>query len=202
MSTFPADLIREGEITFEDFLEIVEDGQKADLLNGVIYMASPDNIDAADLQSWLSFLVVGFVEFHGAGKVYVSRVAYKIGPKRGPEPDIGFVPKALEHTRRRGFIDGPPALAVEIVSPDSVARDYVQKRAIYEAAGVQEYWIIDPDEERATFLRLRNGRFEEVQPTDHIFRSEVLPGFSLDVRWLWATDRPRAFDVLRQLLGQ
>jgi len=196
--------VRHDDTTFEEFLELIEDGQKADLIDGVIYMASPDNTDAADLQVWLSHILGLFVEVRDLGKIYLSRVAYKIGPKRGPEPDIGFVPKAMEHRLRRGFIDGPPALAIEIVSPDSVDRDYVQKRAIYEAAGVAEYWIIDPGHhvpmvgERATFLRLLNGRFREVSLEDHLFHSEVLPGFWLDVRWFGAS-RQRAYDVLRQL---
>ncbi len=193
--------VRHDDTTFEEFLELIPDGQKADLIDGVIYMASPDNTDAADLEIWLASIMELFVEVRDLGEIYVSRVAYKIGPTRGPEPDIGFVPKALEHLRRRGFIDGPPAIAVEIVSPDSVDRDYILKRNIYEAAGVREYWIIDPDDERATFLRLRGGKYEEVLVTDHIFHSEVLPGFSLDVDWLWSTSRPRAYDVLRRLLG-
>lgn len=192
--------IRRDDTTFEEFLDLIPDGQKADLIDGVIYMASPDNTEAADLQSWLAAVLELFVEVRDLGEIYVSRVAYKIGPTRGPEPDIGFVPKAMEHRRRRGFIDGPPALAIEIVSPDSVDRDYVRKRSLYEAAGVAEYWIIDPDDGRATFLRLRDGRFVEVSPVDHIFHSEVLPGFSLDVRWLRLSSRPRAYDVLRRLL--
>jgi Uma2 family endonuclease len=155
MSTIP---VRQGDCTFEEFLDLVEDGQKADLIDGAIYMASPDNTDAGDLTSWLHVIIGGFVGFHDLGKTYLLRVAYRIGSKRGPEPDIGVVLKTMESQRRRGFIDGPPALAIEIVSPDSVGRDYVQKRALYEAAGVQEYWIIDPDEERATFLRMRDGK--------------------------------------------
>ncbi|MBL8798043.1 MAG: Uma2 family endonuclease, partial [Planctomycetia bacterium] len=116
-----------------------------------------------------------------------------------PEPDIGFVPRELEHTRRRGYIDGPPALAVEIVSPDSVECDYIKKYAIYEQAGVREYWIIDPDAGKPTFFRLHGKRFKEVKLTKHIFKSEVLPGFTLDVRWLFTADRPRAFAVLQSL---
>jgi hypothetical protein len=38
--------IRKGDCAFEEFLVLVEDGQKADLLDGVIYMASPDNTDS------------------------------------------------------------------------------------------------------------------------------------------------------------
>jgi Uma2 family endonuclease len=110
------------------------------------------------------------------------------------------VPKELEASRRRGYIDGPPALALEIVSPDSVQRDYLQKRALYEQAGVREYWIIDPDEQRVTLLALREGRYEEVLPVDHLLSSEVVPGFRVDVRWLWGAPRPLAYNILRQLL--
>ena len=109
-----------------------------------------------------------------------------------------------QRTRRKpspGLYRWPRALAIEIVSPESVARDYVQKRTIYEQAGVREYWIIDPDERRTTFLSLREGGYVEVSPVEHVFRSEVLPGFHLDVRWLWAVPRPLAYDVLRQLLS-
>ena len=194
--------VRHGNIRFEEFLDIVPDGQKADLLDGVIYMASPDNTNAAELNSWLGMLIFSFVELNDLGIVYFSRVAYRLGSKRGPEPDIGFVPKELESTRRRGYIDGPPALAVEIVSPDSVGRDYVQKRAIYESGGVREYWIVDPDEKQATFLRLHGGRFLTIKPKNHIFSSEVLAGFRIDVRWLWTTPRPRTHDVLRWMTGK
>jgi len=47
---------------------------------------------------------------------------------------------------------------VEVVSPDSVERDYQLKRDAYEQAGVQSYWIIDPDEKRALFLVQVAGR--------------------------------------------
>lgn len=194
MISFP---VRRGEITFEEFLETVPDGGKADLLDGVIYMASPDNTDAANLNTWLAMLIYSFVEARDLGNVYISRVAYRLGSKRGPEPDIGFLPKEWDSTRRRGFIDGPPALAIEIVSPDSVGRDYVQKRSIYESSGVPEYWIVDPDEKRATFLVLRGGRYEAMKPVNHIFASKVLPGFRIDLRWLWKTQRPRIHDALR-----
>jgi len=192
---------REDECTFEDFLQEIEDGRKADLLDGVIYMASPDNTDAADLSTWLTVVFGGYVGARDLGKIFHSRVAYRIGPKRGPEPDIGFVSKELEATRRRGYIDGPPRMAIEIVSPDSVARDYVQKRAVYEQAGVGEYWILDPDEGRVTFLVLQNGRFEQVFPKENIIHCTVVPGFYLDVRWLLSQERPAAYQVLQQLLG-
>jgi Uma2 family endonuclease len=193
---------RKGPVTFEEFVDLVPDGAKADLLDGVIYMASPDNTDAGALTTWLAIVLGGFVDYYDLGKLYLLRVCYRIGPKRGPEPDLGYVPKALEARRRRGYIDGPPALAIEIVSPDSVERDYVLKRAMYEKAGVREYWIIDPDERRVTFLGLHGKRFRKSLPLKHVFASQALPGFHVDERWLRGTSRPRAYDVLRELIAQ
>src|SRR4029077_7417803 len=89
-TSFP---FREGDCTFEEFLDEIDDSLKADLLEGVIYMASPDNTDPADLSTWLTVVYGGFVGAKDLGKVYHSRVAYRIGLKRGPEPDLGFVSK-------------------------------------------------------------------------------------------------------------
>lgn len=200
--TMNTQLFRKGDRDFEEFLQLIKDGQKADLIDGVIYMASPDNTDANRLNVWLAAILEFFIEDRELGDLFTSRVAYRITSEHGPEPDLGFLPKELATNRRRGFVVGPPALAIEIVSPDSVSRDYILKRALYEKHGVKEYWIIDLDERRATFLCLRNGKFEEISVVDSIFHSEVLPGFWLDIRWLWSNPRPKAAAVVRKLLQE
>ena len=192
---------RNGEYTFDDFLVLVAEDEKADLLDGVIYRASPESTDDNSLEAWLCRLLGGFVEELDLGEVYVSRVAFRITEKQGPEPDVSFVSEKRRRTIHRGFVAGPPDIAVEIVSPDSVQRDYVKKRQVYEYAGVREYWIIDPDELRATFLRLVRGKFREVELEDgHIFSSQALPGFWLDVRWLWAKRLPSAFRLFQKMI--
>lgn len=193
---------RNGDYTFDDFLALVEEDEKADLLDGVIYMASPESTDDNSLEGWLHLLMGGFVAELDLGEVYISRVAFRITEKQGPEPDLGFVAKKRRKIIHRGFVAGPPDIAVEIVSPDSVQRDYIEKRQIYEHAGVREYWIIDPAERRATFLRLTRGKFREVVLEDgHIFRSAALSGLWLDVRWLWAKRRPSALRLVQKMIG-
>ena len=192
---------RNGDYTFDDFLVLVAEDEKADLLDGVIYMASPESTDDNKLELWLGSLMGGFAEELDLGDVFVSRVAFRITGKHGPEPDVAFLAKKRRRFIHRGFVAAGPDIAVEIVSPDSVQRDYVRKRQVYEVAGVREYWIIDPDERRATFLRLVRGKFREVELEDgHIFRSQALAGFWLDVRWLWAKRRPSAFRLLQQMI--
>jgi Uma2 family endonuclease len=55
----------------------------------------------------------------------------------------------------------PPLLAVEIISPDSIKRDYRFKRSEYAALEIPEYWIIDPLEKKVTVLLLEEGLYEE-----------------------------------------
>jgi Uma2 family endonuclease len=99
-----------------------------------------------------------------------------------------------------GFVDGPPDIAVEIVSPDSAERDYELKRRVYDESGVKEYWIIDPDERKATFLQRAGEQFVEVEPQGGRFESQVLAGFFLEVEWLWAKKRPSLLSILPQML--
>lgn len=47
-------------------------------------------------------------------------------------------------------MDGTPDLIVEVTSPESLARDRGEKYVEYEAAGVREYWLIDPDRQQIT----------------------------------------------------
>src|ERR1017187_4692906 len=128
--TMPKTLSRkpvQGSVTFDEFCFLVKDKQKADLIDGVIYMASPDNLDANDINQWLSGLLYDFVIERDLGKLWILRVAFRLSLKNAPEPDIGFVLKNRLHLAKRGYFDGNPDAAFEIVSPDSIERDYIKK---------------------------------------------------------------------------
>lgn len=194
---------QEKRYTFEDFCALVREDQKADLLDGVIYMASPENTDANELFVWLVSLFHDFVEIHGLGKVYGSRVAFRLDDENAPEPDIAFVGKNNLHRVKRGRVHGPPDLAVEIVSPDSIERDYQKKRQKYEEEAVPEYWIVDEIEETVTLLRLgADGKYREVKPRKGEHHSTVLKGFWLRPEWLFRAPRPRKVDALQMILDR
>jgi Uma2 family endonuclease len=147
-------LVRTHRYTFDDFCFLVNEDKKADLIDGVIYMASPENTEANQLFFWICMLIAWFSETLDLGKVYCLRVALRLDNHNGPEPDILFVRESRSHVIKKGYIAGPADLTVEIVSPDSIERDYVDKRRLYEKAGVPEYWIVDPLKEIVTLLRL------------------------------------------------
>ena len=187
--------------TFEEFCFLIKDGEKGDLIDGVIYISSPDNTDANKLFLWLAGLMDDFVTERELGEVFGSRVAFRLGEPHGPEPDIAFVRTERLHLVQRGFVDGPPDLAIEIVSPDSVERDYIRKREQYRRAGVMEYWIVDEMEQRIVLLRRNtSGAYREIKPRKGVLHSKALPGFWLRSEWLWQEPRPRKKKVLAEIL--
>jgi Uma2 family endonuclease len=187
-------------LTFDEFCTLVPEA-KADLIDGVIYMASPENTKNADIFTWLIGLMFDFAEYFDLGKIYGSRVACKLDEHNAPEPDILFLPKKWRKRILPGRIQGAPRVAVEIVSPDSIERDYYNKRRQYEKFGVDEYWIIDEKRRTATFLRLgHDGRYAEVTVRSGIYRSKAFPGFWLRLDWLWPDTRPLKRHALTELL--
>jgi Uma2 family endonuclease len=189
--------------TFDDFCVLVKQGQKADLIDGVIYMASPDNTNANELSAWLISLVYDYVQVKQLGKVYHSRVALRLDDLNAPEPDLLFIRTSRLHLVQRGFIAGPADLAVEIVSPESVERDYQKKRSLFEAAGILEYWIIDEMKQQVALLSLSpKGKYRQVRPKNSELQSQVLSGFWFRPAWFWQDPLPIKMEILEQILAR
>ena len=81
----------------------------------------------------------------------------------------------------------PPLLAVEVVSPESVNRDYRYKRSEYAALEIPEYWIVDPMESKVTVLLWEEGLYEEtVFMGNQNIVSRTFPELSLTVEQVLA----------------
>ncbi len=94
------------------------------------------------------------------GKVLVAPLRLRVGERKHREPDLLLVRDAGDPRRRDRYWLGADLVA-EVVSPDRPERDLVQKREEYAAAGILEYWIVDPRVETITVLRLEGGAYVE-----------------------------------------
>jgi Uma2 family endonuclease len=79
--------------------------------------------------------------------------------------------------------NGAPDLVIEILSPGNSKKEMKNKFELYEEAGVQEYWIVDPEKEMVLQYLLEKGIFTNHRPlvSDDILKSEAIKGFSLDL---------------------
>lgn len=103
-------------------------------------------------------------------------------PRRTRRPDIIVITEqqALEIRNVSAILETPPPLAVEVVSPESVQRDYETKTLEYAAKGIPEYWIVDPLSNQVSVLVLVDGSYEEtVFVGSQTLESPTFPGLAL-----------------------
>ena len=184
--------------TFESFVEWVDEDTSAEWIEGEVCFMSPASTRHQLIVGLLAPLMRAFVESGQLGTVLTAPYKMKI-PGYGAEPDILFVATANESQIRRTYLDGPADLVVEIISPESVERDRIRKYNDYEAAGVAEYWLIDPERETAEGYTLTNGRYQSNEPAGNALASAILPGFVLPLAWLRLGQQPTLIEALRSM---
>lgn len=113
-------------------------------------------------QSLLAYLYQIFFAFLQArgGKVLFTPMRLRIRERKFREPDSLLVRHADDARRQNRFWLGAD-LVVEIVSPDKPERDRIEKRSDYAEAQIPEYWIVDPQDETITVLRLEKDIYVE-----------------------------------------
>jgi Uma2 family endonuclease len=200
----PADLPGDGpkahpgrRMTEAEFSEWIDDKTRAEWVDGEVIVMAAVSLDHGKTVSWMNHLTEDFVEFHNLGTVHGPEILVRL-PKvnRRRLPDVVVVLKARSSILRPNVIDGPPDLIVEVVSPDSVSRDWQQKYLDYAAAGVKEYWVIDRLAGQMEAYTLRpGGRYRQIEEADGKLASVVLKGFYLRPDWVlgnWRTSRRAA----------
>lgn len=189
------------KLTFEEFLQKYMDVH-AELVNGDVQIMTPASNKHQDLVRWFMAIFSLFAETHRLGVVRSAPLTMRIPGKdsHGRAPDVMFVSTERLDILKPTFLAEPADLVIEIISPESVGRDRGEKFVEYEAAGVREYWLIDPDREQAEFYRLADDGRYRLQPTpDGRYESEILSGFWLKIDWLWQETLPKILDVAREL---
>jgi Uma2 family endonuclease len=108
----------------------------------------------------LAVILRAFVRGYGVGELRLSPGDVRLSAELVVQPDLFVIP--LDNGRRPSA-SAPVThllLAIEVLSPDSARFDRVLKRRAYQAAGVPEYWIVDPDAQTIERWRPTDDRAE------------------------------------------
>jgi Uma2 family endonuclease len=173
---------------------------RAEWVNGEVILLSPINIPEFRLNLWLFELVRAAAGPDG-GEVFGIEVQIRLpSVKQRRNPDVLFVSRSREKMIKHTYIDGPPDLVMEIVSPDSQNRDRRQKYLGYEKSGVREYWIIDPQTQRVDAYALgRDKKYHTIRELKGRIHSKVLRKLLIRPEWLWKSPLPKLATVLKEL---
>jgi Uma2 family endonuclease len=202
IETTPARL----KMSYEEFLDWAGDDTHAEWVNGEVILFMPVKDVHQAVLGFLNTLMILFTTLFDLGKIRTAPYAMRAVPGGSArEPDLLFVAK--EHLDRvtEDRLVGPADLIIEIVSDDSVSRDRDDKFKEYRAAGVREYWIIDPrpGKQRADFFRLDDNGDYRLFATedDEQVASQVISGFWLKPAWLWQADALNPLTCALQIEG-
>ena len=140
---------------------------------------SPAGAEHGEIAIRLGAIVFNHVHARRLGKVCAAETGFVISrdPDTVRAPDVAFV-KAdrLPARTPRGFFEGPPDLAVEVVSPDDRAKQVAAKVGDWLAAGAEQVWVVDP-RALSVVVHSRHGP----AAVDEIDGGTLLPGLRLPV---------------------
>jgi Uma2 family endonuclease len=182
--------------TEADYLAL-PDNIRAELIEGELYLTPAPVPDHQTVALRIANRILEHAGRVSGGGVWVGPVDVHLPGGNIVQPDVLWIA-----SDRRGIVgervDGPPDLAVEVVSPTHPERDRIVKRRLYARAGVREYWIVDPEARGIEVLSLAGDDWRPAGwfTAGTTLVSPLLPELRLAVdevfRDPWADPRPPA----------
>ena len=174
-------------LTDEQFMALPEDDNLYEYVNGELIVVANSGVEHGYLALTLGYFLTGFVRSHRLGVTCDSSTAFKMKTGNKRSPDLAFIAKERLHGLKRlpkGFFEGAPDLAVEIISPNNTFAEIHNKLVEYFENGTRLVWVILPDEESVLVYRQPKPS-KLLQVEDSLDGEAVITGFQLPLMELF-----------------
>lgn len=151
-------------LSFEEYLTYDDgNGFHYELVDGRLELINPPTIEHFLIAKFLEQFLDAEIKGLNLPWLTFRETGVRTGRNKSRLTDLCVVTQeqARELLKVSAVFESPPLVIVEVVSPDSIKRDYRYKRSEYAALGVPEYWIVDPLEAKISVLLLQEGLYEE-----------------------------------------
>lgn len=197
-------LVRIGGWTEERYFREAPETRFVEFEDGEVIVHSPSGVRHQRLTIFLTMLLRGYVRRRDLGEVLNGPAVVRLRPGLNYEPDIFFIPRERLGALGEEYVAGAPGLIVEVVSQGTRVYDVKTKASAYREHGVPEYWVVDP--ERRVVIRhlLPADPQAPYQVSEHAqgrLDCRAVPGFWIDVSWLWQDPLPDELHCLAQILS-
>ena len=169
------------KLTYADYVLFPDDGLRHEIIGGEHYATPSRVMRHQRISRDLLYLTQSYLETHPIGEVLYAPVDVLLSDTDIVVPDLVYVSKHRAYLVTEKNLQGAPDLVIEILSPGTRRRDERLKRDLYERAGVEEYWLVDPAHDVVDVHRRGVGGF---QPPVRYVRSDIvttplLPGLEI-----------------------
>lgn len=174
--------------TDEEFMALPDDGGRYELVDGEVVDIGNSGMEHGHISAYLCGVIELYVRPRKLGVTCDSSTAFTLKSGNKRSPDVSFVSKErLQGLRRlpKGFFQGAPDLAVEVISPSNTFEEIYNKLVEYFDNSCRLVWVINPDE-RSVIVYHEPQPSRLLKMTDNLDGEDVIPGFSLPVAELFA----------------
>jgi len=170
-------------VTAEEFERWPDDGYRHELVKGRIVRMSRPGYRHGLIVGRVAFLLELHQQSRFGAIAPEAGVKLTTNPDTVRGPDVAFVRwDRMSSGIPRGFFNGAPDLAVEVVSPEDRPREVADKTAEYLRYGVRVVVVIDPDANTISAHRPQTPALLLNNPDDVLDLDDVVPGFRCTVR--------------------
>jgi Uma2 family endonuclease len=159
-----------------DVFRMLPEGTLCEVIDNVLYMSPAPKYNHQRLTGLIYSRLVNHTEKTGSGEVIISPFdVYLENLLSAVQPDILYISNEnRDILKEDGYIHGAPDLIVEVLSSD-IQRDKVQKKNLYERAGVKEYFIVNPKDNKVLAYALNHqSTYELIYEAIGQFKSALL----------------------------
>jgi Uma2 family endonuclease len=178
------------KLTYTDYELLPEDGNRHEIIDGEHFVTPAPNTQHQRVLGRIFLSLSGFVEAQGSGVLLFAPFDVLLSSVDIVQPDLVYISKGRRSILTEKHAKGAPDLVVEVLSPGTRRRDERMKRNLYERAGVEEYWIVDPELETVKIYRQESGAFgaatDLAMEKGESLTSPLFPGFALELTKLFA----------------
>jgi Uma2 family endonuclease len=177
------------KMTAEQYLQLGEDppGVRLELVEGEVAVSpSPASRHSFTINK-LAQLIMNHIDLEALGGEFYTDVDTILNEFNVRRPDILYFSEGRTHLVGENAMQGPPDLAVEVVSPSSVEIDRRDKFLQYAAAGIAFYWIVDPQHKTLEAWRLEGRQYLPVGKGQNFETVQFppFPNLSIELRRIW-----------------
>lgn len=146
--------------TVKDYKLLPEDAAYQ-LINGEIIMVPAPRRTHQKLAGRIHYLIMAYCDKTLKGEVYMAPFDVYLDEENVVQPDICIIAQKNIGILTEEGAKGPPDIVIELLSPSNAYYDLLAKYQLYEKFGVQEYFIVDPEDNLVIAYTLTEGRYKE-----------------------------------------
>ena len=175
----------QGEWTYEDYARLPDNGFRYEVIRGELYMSPAPSVSHQRTVTAFIHHLTNHLNQYQVGECFTSPIDVNLPDLTSPvQPDVVFVSNDKADIIQENTIEGAPDLVIEVLSPGTARYDRKTKFETYAQAGVNEYWLADPNSFIIEVYVLRGQAYALLDKfgREDEARSEVLSGFVVPVK--------------------